>query len=328
MPRAELLAAKLNTHISEVVKRSLKDYVKSKIHVLDSEIALHWLASETKRLKPGVRNAVIEVLRFTTIEEWFHISSHDNPADLGTRKGVSISEVDADSEWINGKRSWMTKPLTDLVGDSLKNIEDVKLKNEQISEMKREFAKPQSDLCKSDFTLLVQKTSVNASTDRPVLSGSENLVLIAHDNTEDAISPLATVIRERLQFSRYLIDPNKYRFSKVVRINTIVMKFCRCALRTIGRDLKCLQISDVTKFAADVNKKKSIPSNSLSSGNYLQITDSEVQCSLDYFYRKGTEELKSFAHPRLYEKDSYEKNKIIYYAGRVYNNERYILSNM
>ena len=56
LPRAELLAAILNVHIVEIVKRSLKRFPVTKcIYVLDSEIALHWLASETKRLKPWVR---------------------------------------------------------------------------------------------------------------------------------------------------------------------------------------------------------------------------------------------------------------------------------
>ena len=36
---------------------------------------------------------------------------------------------------------------------------------------------------------------------------------------------------------------------------------------------------------------------------------------------KGTEELKSYVHPKNYEKDSMEKNGIIHYIGRVSNTD-------
>ena len=70
LPRAELFAAILNVHIVEIVKRSLERFpIKKCLYILDSEIALHWLASETKRLKPWVRNNVIEASRFTDTEQ-------------------------------------------------------------------------------------------------------------------------------------------------------------------------------------------------------------------------------------------------------------------
>ena len=49
----------------------------------------------------------------------------------------------------------------------------------------------------------------------------------------------------------------------------------------------------------------------------LQLTDSEIQCSLNYYFRKGTEELKSYVHPKFYQNESYEKDGIMYYTGRV-----------
>ena len=104
LPRAELLAAALNTHVVEIVKRALKnENIVRVIYVLDSEISLHWIASQTKPLKPWVRNKVIEIRRFTDVWQWFHIISELNLADLGTRKGVKIKDIDNESEWINGK---------------------------------------------------------------------------------------------------------------------------------------------------------------------------------------------------------------------------------
>ena len=111
LPRAELLAATLNTHTTEIVKRALKkENVVNTIYVLDSEISLHWIASQTKPLKPWVRNRVIEITRFTDITQWFHVNSNLNPVDLATRKGARISDIDQNSDWINGK-SWMSLSL-------------------------------------------------------------------------------------------------------------------------------------------------------------------------------------------------------------------------
>ena len=79
LPRAELLASTLNTHTTEIVKRSLKEKIVSCIYVLDSEIALHWITTQTKQLKPWIRNRVIEISRFTNVDKWFHVESRMNP---------------------------------------------------------------------------------------------------------------------------------------------------------------------------------------------------------------------------------------------------------
>ena len=113
LPRAELIASTLNTHVSQIVKRSLKDYIGNCIYVLDLEIVLHWICSSSKQLLPFVRNRVIEILRFTDTDQWHHVESEVNPADLGTRRGVKISHIDSDSWWINGM-DWMTQPLEEL----------------------------------------------------------------------------------------------------------------------------------------------------------------------------------------------------------------------
>ena len=108
LPRAELCAAVLNVHIAEVVKRALKERVVDQILVGDSEIALHWMNSEVKQLKPWTRNKVIEVNRFSEPVDRYHISSDMNPADIGTRKGARIEDVAPGSEWESGK-TWIVR---------------------------------------------------------------------------------------------------------------------------------------------------------------------------------------------------------------------------
>ena len=65
LPRAELAAAILNVHVLEIVRRSLRNKCTDYLLVSDSEIALFWITSQTKRQKPWVRNRAIEAKRFS-----------------------------------------------------------------------------------------------------------------------------------------------------------------------------------------------------------------------------------------------------------------------
>ena len=96
-PRAELLAAVLNTHAREVVKRSLGKHHQSSTKLTDSQIELHWISNSDKPLKQSVRNRVIETPRFTIPELWKYVQSKDMIADFRTRKGVKTEQVDQGS---------------------------------------------------------------------------------------------------------------------------------------------------------------------------------------------------------------------------------------
>ena len=56
-PRAELLAATLNTHTDETVKRAFQDNHKGSVTLSDSQVTLHWINNEKKPLKQWVRNS-------------------------------------------------------------------------------------------------------------------------------------------------------------------------------------------------------------------------------------------------------------------------------
>jgi len=73
LPRAELLAALINTHTGEVVCRSFGTLHKSSLKFTDSQIALYWISNDEKPLKLWVRNRVVEINRFRTKKDWFYI---------------------------------------------------------------------------------------------------------------------------------------------------------------------------------------------------------------------------------------------------------------
>ena len=129
-----MYAATLNSHVTEIVKRPLNERCVSNVLVTDSEVALHWLSTQTKQLKLWVRNRVIEINRFTKIGDWYHIESDLNPVDLGTRKGARVENVNGHSEWFKGK-SWMVLPVKELKGSYLRDIDEVKYINEKEMEI-------------------------------------------------------------------------------------------------------------------------------------------------------------------------------------------------
>ncbi|XP_066928171.1 uncharacterized protein [Clytia hemisphaerica] len=133
-PRAEMIAALLNIHTSEVVKRSLGDLHKSSMKLCDSQVVLHWIGNDKKPLKQWVRDRVIEIRRFSQPSDWYYVSSKNMIADLGTRRGCSIEDISMDSDWINGYE-WMSKDQSEF---PVTPINSLKLDASQITEANKE----------------------------------------------------------------------------------------------------------------------------------------------------------------------------------------------
>ena len=97
--KLELQAALLTTRLKCDILAAL---TVSIIHVYlwtDSTTFLQWLNS-TEKSPVFVANRVGEIIESTTIVEWHHVLSGDNPADTGTR--VISSEALKDSRWVIG----------------------------------------------------------------------------------------------------------------------------------------------------------------------------------------------------------------------------------
>ena len=133
-PRAELYAALINCHTGEIVRRSISKWHKSSIKLTDSQIVLHWIDNDDKPLKKWVRSRVIEINRFTTKNQWSYIDTKNMLADIGTRRGTSIQEVDKDSAWING-HDWMHH---DQSAFPIKSAQNLKLNTSEIEEIQKE----------------------------------------------------------------------------------------------------------------------------------------------------------------------------------------------
>ena len=113
--------------------------------------------------------------------------SKDNIADLGTRKGAQIADVGPESKWINGF-PWMS--------ESDENFPLVKYQEIVLS------GKEKSD---------ADKEKVGADLD---------------DSSQCLTSrSVPSEVGDRYAYSKYLIDPNKFRFKTVNRILGFVFIF-------------------------------------------------------------------------------------------------------
>ena len=211
MPRAELVAAVLN---AGYVKLSFGKYFKKCIKLTDSQIVLHWISNNKLAVKQWVRNRVIEINRLTAPESWRYVKSKGMIADLRTRKGAKIEDVSENSLWINGY-PWMRSDRSNF---PTKTVEDIKLTGEEVGS--------------HDSECLLDNEWVDEVNNK------------SFSNTYLIKSIVPNEVKERYQFSNYIIDPNKFRFRKVVRILVLVILFIKNLKRKIQiREGKYIQNS-------------------------------------------------------------------------------------
>ena len=103
------------------------------------------------------------------------------------------------------------------------------------------------------------------------------------------------------KFSKYVVDPNKARFKKVVRIFAFVLRF----IKKLQRKSKIGQPSIAQKTSY--------------SGILI---DEEITTSENYFFKRATLEVKEFVKENEYQKISFQKDGILYYKGRILETEK------
>ena len=265
LPRAELYAALVNTHTGEIVKRSFKGLVKSSFKFTDSQITLHWISNDEKPLKQWVRSRVVETCRFTERSQWHYIQTRNMIADLGTRRGAKLKDVDKNSSWINGL-PWMQQPSSNF---PMQTAQELRLSDVDITEVEKER------------TTLVHHTSSNSPT-------------------------IVDQMRQRLEFSNYLLDPNRHRFSVITRIMAFVIRFCDNLKRCVKK-IPSLQPSHSSM--EDGSHTANV--------NFSSPTDEELTEAENYFFKKGAMEVLNFLPKSKYENITRKENGILMYVGRI-----------
>lgn len=110
IPSSELISMVMGVRLAESIKKSTIWKFERIYHMTDSKCSLATLSKENSALGEFSGNRVAEILDSTEINQWYHIKSNDNIADLGTRENATVADVDEGSAWQIGP-SWMYLPL-------------------------------------------------------------------------------------------------------------------------------------------------------------------------------------------------------------------------
>ena len=113
VPRIELNAAKESVLLYQKIKNELDIKISSSYFWSDSVTVLNYIKSETGRFHRFVENRVSFIRGLTNPNQWFHVPSAENPADLLSRGSKNVVKFMNDSKWKRGpeflfqnKASW------------------------------------------------------------------------------------------------------------------------------------------------------------------------------------------------------------------------------
>ena len=109
-------------------------------------------------------------------------------------------------------------------------------------------------------------------------------------------------IGERYKFSHYIVDPNKFRLKKVVRILGLVLLFIRNVQLRINKNSNVLIVSESKlptqlKFFNDkylvTQENHDLPFN-CKRGLVVGLSEEILMTALNYLYKKASLEIKHF----------------------------------
>jgi len=159
VPRLELCGAQLLSQLTNRVKNSL--YLKiSRLYFWTDSIVLHWIKATNKKLLVFVAHRVGEIQELTTAEDWNHVGTKENPADLVSR-GCTAQELCNSSHWWHGP-GWLADQAQIDERVSFKEIED-NTSEHQEEQVALVAARPPEDSFINRFSTLTRLLRVTAT---------------------------------------------------------------------------------------------------------------------------------------------------------------------
>ncbi|CAH0725011.1 unnamed protein product, partial [Brenthis ino] len=135
IPRLELLGALLAARLCKSVLESLRCKISRCVHWSDSSVVLGWLRTNPSKLKTFVANRVIEISETTKPENWRHVPTACNPADLISRGTRASSLLDSDLWWSGPEFLSKAEPFWPVMGEQAeRELPEIKIHSVQISE--------------------------------------------------------------------------------------------------------------------------------------------------------------------------------------------------
>ncbi|GFX15991.1 uncharacterized protein TNCV_3235711 [Trichonephila clavipes] len=116
IPRLELCGAVLATKLMKKVKEALNLQITAVHFWSDSTIVISWIHRESRKLKTFLANRVSKIHQLSSREQWHHIASEQNPADVLSR-GLLPEELRDDSLWWHGSELLQSTYSTTVIAE-------------------------------------------------------------------------------------------------------------------------------------------------------------------------------------------------------------------
>lgn len=123
IPRLELCGALLLANLVNKVITALNITFDETFLWTDSMITLAWIKGDPSRWKTFIANRVGEIQTLTEINNWYHVKSEHNPADLISR-GVSLNTLKESNLWWHGP-SWFEEENSNWKFNNVVDLEDI-----------------------------------------------------------------------------------------------------------------------------------------------------------------------------------------------------------
>ncbi|XP_063825318.1 uncharacterized protein LOC135074867 [Ostrinia nubilalis] len=105
LPKLELCAALLLAKLMSTVSKTLNISSENSFYWTDSMITLCWIQSDPARRDVFVSNRVGQIQNLSPKDNWFHVKSSENPADMASR-GLEPQDLSNCKLWFNGP-NWL-----------------------------------------------------------------------------------------------------------------------------------------------------------------------------------------------------------------------------
>lgn len=121
LPRLELCGALLLSRLLKQIQRAMRIPTSQIYAWTDSSIVISWLFGDTNKWKPFVANRVVEITTNLNCNQWHHVQSKDNPADIASR-GMTVENLKKCDMWWNGPY-WLRQPKIQFTKSNIKPTE-------------------------------------------------------------------------------------------------------------------------------------------------------------------------------------------------------------
>ena len=314
IPKGELEALTMGSNLGWILRQSLEKWVDSYIVIGDSTISLCWVTSDKKRLSLFHRNRCVQVRRGTDLDMLYHVQTDCNPADIGTRPSeVKDEDIGPNGRWEKGL-PWMRREIDDAIEQGiLTPAVNLRMNYDEEDSFKKGlvFEKSQEILTRGHAVMLASRIEK---------------------------------VKERAEFSDYLLSPNKFKLEKVIRIIAIIYKFLnsfkclRYKFKKHENKFQMLQVSVeksiteemevmnnwnlMTQFAGlSFGVKK--PGTAFKGEYHVNLSSEDISCALNAMFKRATLEVFEFNKKEFINKIAVEKSGILMSRSRIFDGQRF-----